>query len=107
MQLIEATLDSESYRREVEESNREVFRREQKQRDDIRREAQLVLQYLEAGKAKTLRSKVGWMEGKSDDAIRAMAHRMIKLADSPHPLAGFWDSHGRIVGNTRTFVQDD
>ncbi|CAJ1951479.1 unnamed protein product [Cylindrotheca closterium] len=94
--------DSESYRRQVKESNAEVFQREQKQRDNMRREARLVLQYVDAGRSDALRTQVSWMAGKSEESIRIMATRMIKLADSPHPLTGFWDSHGRIVSNQDT-----
>ena len=99
IRLTNAIVDSESYRREVKESNTEVFQREQKQRDEMRREARLVLQFLDAGRSDALRTQVSWMAGKSEETIRAMATRMIKLADSPHSLTGFWDSHGRIVSN--------
>lgn len=106
MLLICAMIDSASYRREVQESNTEVFHREQMRRDGMRREAQLVLQYLDVGQSEALRTKVSWMAGKSEETIRDMATRMIKLADSPHPLGGFWDSHGRIVGNQETAQHD-
>jgi hypothetical protein len=46
-----------------------------------------------------LRAAVPWMEGKPDDEIRDMAHNILRLADSPHPMEGFWDSHGRVVDN--------
>eukprot|EP00980_Cylindrotheca_fusiformis_P001504 scaffold346_cov116-Cylindrotheca_fusiformis.AAC.18 len=89
--------DSEEYRRKVKESNKAVFEREKEQRNAMRREARMVLDLLESGKAGSLRSQVEWLAGKTDDQIKAMAERIERLADSPHPLAGFWDSHGRIV----------
>jgi hypothetical protein len=57
----------------------------------------MVLELLDSGRVDSLRAKVEWMAGKSDDEIKAMADRITGLADSPHPLEGFWDSHGRIV----------
>jgi hypothetical protein len=89
--------DSEEYRRKVKESNKDVFEREKEQRNTMRREAGMVLEMLDSGRADSLRSKVEWMAGKSDDELKAMADRITRLADSPHPLDGFWDSHGRIV----------
>jgi hypothetical protein len=56
----------------------------------------MVLKYL-AVDPEALRVQVPWMAGKSDKEIREMAMRLARLADSPHPMEGFWDSHGRIV----------
>jgi hypothetical protein len=89
--------DSEEYRQKVKESNKAVFEREKEQRNGMRREARKVLELLDSGRVHILRSKVEWMAGKSDDELKAMADRINRLADSPHPLDGFWDSHGRIV----------
>jgi hypothetical protein len=33
----------------------------------------------------------------SEKEIMEKAHRMERLANSPHPLEGFWDSLGRAV----------
>jgi hypothetical protein len=83
----------------VYQSNKKVFEREKEHRNSLRRQASAVLMTLDSGNIDSLRSKVTWMAGKSNDDIRNMANRLIKLADSPHPLQGFWDSHGRIVDN--------
>jgi hypothetical protein len=44
-----------------------------------------------------LRAGVPWMADSSDDEIREMANRLQRLAGSPHPIEGLWDSHGRII----------
>lgn len=81
----------------MKQSNKAVFEREKEQRNAMRREARMVLEVLDSGRADSLRWKVEWLAGKTDDEIRAMANRINQVVDSPHPLAGFWDSHGRII----------
>ena len=95
--MLIAFKDSEEYRRKVKESNKDVFEREKEQRNTMRVQARMVLELLDSGRADSLRSQVKWMAGKSDNEIEEMADKLIRLADSPHPLEGFWDSHGRIV----------
>ena len=88
---------SEEYRKRVMESNRKIFEQEQKQREDMRKQGNAVLKVLDTGRVQVLESMVPWLAGKSQEEIRFLADKLIRLADSPHPLSGFWNSHGRIV----------
>ena len=80
----------------TEASNREVFEREQQERESIKQQAWKVLETLETN-PDGLRAGVSWLADKNDDEIRQMAGRLLRHADSPHPIDGFWDSHGRII----------
>lgn len=73
-----------------------MFEKEQEERKSIKSQAQTIMNYLDHDPVK-LRAEVPWMAGKSNKEIREMARRLVRLADSPHPMQGFWDSHGRIV----------
>lgn len=87
--------DAEAYREEVRNENESVFQSESEKRQELRDQAKLILSMLEKGEGETLRQNVQWMQDLSDDEINDRARRMEKLADSPHPLDGFWDSLGR------------
>ena len=76
--------------------NKEVFEKERAERDRMRKEAENVLTLLETD-PEALRSEVSWFDDFSDEEIRNRAERMLRLADSPHPLQGYWDMHGRVV----------
>jgi hypothetical protein len=89
-------MDAESYREEVRKSNEEVFRMEAVERQQMRDQAKLLLDTLRNGEGDSLRRMVSWMQDLSDDDIATHAHKMEKIANSPHPLNGFWDSLGRI-----------
>ena len=88
--------DAESYREEVQKENEEVFRSEAEERQQIRDQASLILAMLDRGEGEDLRRIVPWMRNLSDDDIADRADHMEKLANSPHPLDGFWDLHGRV-----------
>jgi hypothetical protein len=79
----------------VKKSNQEVFEKEGAEREKLRQQANTILQMLLVDPEK-LKLSVPWMAEKSTAEIREMAHRLHRLADSPHPMNGFWDSHGRI-----------
>jgi len=86
-------VDSEAYREETKRENAKVFEQERKQRETMREQARLI----ESTDNHLLREQVEWLRDMSDEEIAAAATRLRKMADSPHPLKGFWDSHGRIV----------
>ena len=44
-----------------------------------------------------LRQHLPALAGMSDSEIKNHADRMIRFANSPHPLQGLWDSHGRPI----------
>lgn len=88
--------DAEEYREEVRRSNEEVFEKESAEREKVREQAKTVLDLLTINPS-GLRDTVPWMADKQDHEIREMAMNILKLVDSPHPMRGFWDSHGRIV----------
>jgi hypothetical protein len=83
--------DAAEYREETRQQNKRVFEMEQKQRDEMRTQARL-LQTLDKD---LLRQSVEWLADKTDEEILVLANKMEAFADSPHPLKGFWDSHGR------------
>jgi hypothetical protein len=80
----------------VKEDNEIIFQEEKEERERLKMQADLVEQMLMEDPDK-LRAEVHFMADKSDDEIRQMAQRLRKLASSPHPLEGYWDSHGRVV----------
>lgn len=93
------SVDAEEYRKAVTEESEQIFLKEKAERDRIKMQANLVDTLLADDPAK-LRAQVPWMADKSDKEIQDMAQRLRDLADSPHPLAGFFDSHGRPIVKT-------
>lgn len=87
--------DAEHYREQVRHENEQVFKREGEERQKLRDQAKLVLTLLQSD-PETLRVAVPWMKDLSNDEIVDRARRMERIADSPHPLEGFWDFHGRV-----------
>jgi hypothetical protein len=88
--------ETDEWREQVRKENEEVFRKEAKERQNLLEQARIVLELLETNPT-LLRSSVPWMETMSEKEIMKKAHRMERLANSPHPLEGFWDSLGRAV----------
>eukprot|EP00934_Nitzschia_sp_Nitz4_P009189 Nitzschia sp. Nitz4//scaffold59_size112058//110258//111966//NITZ4_004131-RA/size112058-augustus-gene-0.97-mRNA-1//1//CDS//3329555189//9179//frame0 len=91
--------DAEKYRKKVEEMNVEVFQKEKEERQQLREQAAIVEKYLYSDPV-ALREAVPWMADMTHEEIAAAASRMRRLADSPHPLPGHWDSHGRLMNPT-------
>ena len=89
--------DAEAYREDVRKENESVFRSEAEARQQLRDEASVFLDLLRRGEGDGLRNVMSSMRDLSDDDIVDRAHRMKKLADSPHPIEGFWDSLGRVA----------
>ena len=81
---------------QVKKTNEKQFEKERAEREALRGQAELVEQLLDINPEK-LRAEVDFMADKTDGEIRAMADRIRRLADSPHPLKGYWDSHGRLI----------
>ena len=81
----------------MKEENKKVFEEEQRERDELRDNGNTLLSYVEMGMTNVIRNKIPDLAGLSDDEIRTAAKRMVRIAVSPHPLAGYWDSHGRII----------
>lgn len=85
----------------MKEENEKVFQKEKAERERLKMQADLVeLMLIE--KPEKLRAEISWMADKSDDEIRKMADRLRRLANSPHPMEGYWDSHGRVVGERKS-----
>ena len=89
-------IDAEAYREEVKKENENVFRSEADKRQHLRDQGKLILDMVQRGEGDAIRRMVQWMENFTEDDIVHKAHHMLKLADSPHPLDGFWDMHGRV-----------
>lgn len=83
--------DTAEYREAVRLENQRVFEMEQKKREEMQTQARL----LKTMDKEILRNHVDWLVGKTDEEIDALADKMKAFAASPHPLKGFWDSHGR------------
>jgi hypothetical protein len=88
--------DSKEYREQTQKENEDVFRREAQERQKLRDHSKIILDYLETD-PKTLRQVVPWMTNLSDEEIKEKAYRLERLANSPHPLEGYWDLHGRVL----------
>jgi hypothetical protein len=83
--------DAEEYRQEVKERSKEVFEKEQAERQQMIAQARTI---KETDKD-WLRQNYEWMSTLTDEEIDMAADAMERLARSPHPLEGYWDSHGR------------
>lgn len=82
---------TEEWQTHVEEESKAIFEKERFKRKEIRDQANAIL-----GMNKDdVRRQVPWMSAMTDAEIDAEARRLIRFADSPHPMDGFWDSHGR------------
>ena len=90
-------IDSKEYREQIAKDNIKVFEEERKERNKIKLQAQTILNLLETNQVDVLKKQVPWMIDMSISEIRNKANTMIQLMDSPHPIQGFWDSHGRII----------
>mmetsp|Transcript_34716 Transcript_34716/g.81858 ORF Transcript_34716/g.81858 Transcript_34716/m.81858 type:complete len:540 (+) Transcript_34716:272-1891(+) len=91
--------DTESYREEVRIANAKVFLEEAEERQKLRNQSRLLRDMLESGKGDDLRRMVTWMRDFSNDEILEKARHIEKLANSPHPMEGFWDMLGRVKRN--------
>jgi len=78
----------------VKEESDRIFQQEKAERVRLKMQADLVERMLDDDPSK-LRTHVPWMADKSNEEIREIAQRLRDLADSPHPLEGYFDSHGR------------
>ena len=87
-------LDAEEYRKAVKEESDRIFQQEKAERVRLKMQADLVESMLDEDPS-TLRTHVPWMADKSNEEIRQLAQRLRDLAESPHPLEGYFDSHGR------------
>jgi hypothetical protein len=83
--------DAAGYRQEVREMNKALFEEQQAERDRMIEQAKLLLE----GDKDWIRQNINGMTDYTDEEIIATATRMGRLARSPHPLEGYWDSHGR------------
>jgi len=92
--------DAAAYREEVQKENEDVFESEAKERQQMRDQAKLILNMMKNGNGQTIRQMVSWMQDFSDEEIIDRAHQMENLANSPHPLEGFWDMLGRAKQKT-------
>jgi GT2 family glycosyltransferase len=83
----------EQYQAEVQEESKILIEMERAKRHQMREQAKAIL----IMNKDDVRQQVSWMSKMTDAEIDAGARRLIRLADSPHPLDGFWDSHGRPI----------
>ena len=83
--------DAEEYRQQVKERNREVFEKEQAERQAMIAQARI----LKETDKDFLRQNFDWLSAFTDAEIDEVADVRERLARSPHPLEGYWDSHGR------------
>lgn len=90
-------MDAQEYREQIARDNEKVFEEERKERDKIRLQARAILNLLDQDSVDVIKSQVPWMADMTREEIKNTADRMLRLMDSPHPMKGFWDSHGRII----------
>ena len=92
--------DAAAYREEVQKENMVVFESEAKERQEMRAQAKLILSMMKEGNGGMLRQMVSWMHDFPDEEIINRSHQRENLANSPHPLEGFWDMLGRTKQKT-------
>jgi hypothetical protein len=86
--------DAAGYRQEVAEQYAIQSAKEQEKRQQMK----FLASMLRAGqKEMLLQQGIAWLKDIADEDVEAFANRMERLADSPHPLEGFYDSHGRPI----------
>jgi len=85
--------DSAQYREEVEETNKAAFEEQKAKRDEMVQQARVL---RETDKS-AIRQHVSSMSKFTDEQILQEADKIERLARSPHPLGGYWDSHGRAL----------
>jgi len=93
-ELKEKERDAADYRREVKDISKAVFEKEQAERDKMINQAR----DLRGADKNWVRENIDWMAKFTNEEIVAEADKMERLAKSPHPLGGHWDSHGRLIG---------
>jgi len=91
--LTAAEKDSADYREETARINKEVFEKERQQREQMIQQGELIKQTDPS----ILRVHVPNFAEMSDSEIMNLADKMIRFANSPHPIQGYWDSHGRPI----------
>mmetsp|Transcript_11864 Transcript_11864/g.18201 ORF Transcript_11864/g.18201 Transcript_11864/m.18201 type:complete len:498 (-) Transcript_11864:110-1603(-) len=83
--------DAIKYRKEVEETSKVLFEKQRTERDKMLEQARIIRQTDND----QIRRHVTWMSEFTDEQIEAEANKLERLARSPHPLEGYYDSHGR------------
>lgn len=83
--------DAEEYRREVKERNLAVFEMEKAEREQRIEQARK----LKEADKNWVRENIEGMADYTDEQIIQAANTLERRARSPHPLQGYWDSHGR------------
>mmetsp|Transcript_30631 Transcript_30631/g.33911 ORF Transcript_30631/g.33911 Transcript_30631/m.33911 type:complete len:205 (+) Transcript_30631:872-1486(+) len=94
--------DAAHYRQEVEERNRAVFEEMQTKRDEMVQQARVL---REVDKS-IIRQHVSWMSMFTDEEILKEADKIERLARSPHPIGGYWDSHGRLLQKDNKAIEE-
>jgi Glycosyl transferase family 2 len=84
-------LDSADYRKEVAALRVETLRKEEEDRARMREQAHL----LRLTDPNVLRDQVEALRNMSDEDILKKADQLERFANSPHPVPGYYDSHGR------------
>lgn len=92
-ELGQRELDSASYRQEVAALRVETFRKEEEERELMRHQARI----LRTTEPNMLRQQFEHMRNLSNAEILAKADHLERFADSPHPIPGHYDSHGRPI----------
>ena len=83
--------DAAEYRREVRERNLAVFEKEKAEREQRIEQARK----LKEADKNWVRENIEGMADYTDEQIMEAADILERRARSPHPLQGYWDSHGR------------
>lgn len=90
-QLKAREADAADYRKQVQEQNQRISEMEKAKREQMRQGAQVI----RTANNDILRQQVNYLTSLTDEEIAAYADKLERLADSPHPVQGLYDSHGR------------
>jgi hypothetical protein len=90
-ELNQRELDSADYRKEVAALRVETLKKEEEDRESMREQARV----LRTTDPNVLRGHVEALRNLSDEEILEKANHLERFANSPHPVPGYYDSHGR------------
>jgi len=88
-------VDSARHQEQVGKKNKHAFALESEQRKKMRDQAEIIKHY----NPDAVRASNPIFKDMSDEQIYEYADNLVHRANSPHPIDGFWDSHGfPIIG---------
>jgi hypothetical protein len=83
----------ERHQKRTEERNKSIFEAEAQKREEMRKQAVIIRKFS----PDLIRQSIPHMAAMSDKEMLELADKLEAMADSYHPLPGFWDDYGNPV----------